>query len=58
MSEYPIKCSYIFTRTFSEASLVYVYMSSCIVPAAAVFLLLLLFYSPPKALLDERKAIK
>lgn len=55
MSEYPIKCSYIFTRTFSEASLGYVYMSSCIVPAAAVFLLL---YSSPKALLDERKAIK
>jgi hypothetical protein len=32
-------------------------MSSGIVPAAAVFLLLLRFLSP-KALLDERKAIK
>ncbi len=56
--EYPIKCSYTFTRTFSEASLVCVYMSLCIVPAAAVFLLLLLLLFYPKALLYERKAIK
>jgi hypothetical protein len=33
-------------------------MSSGIVPAAAVFLLLLLRFLSPKALLDERKAIK
>ncbi len=47
----------IYSHVHSQKPLLCVYMSSGIVPAAAVFLLLLRFLSP-KALLDERKAIK